>query len=161
MQVLQKIGVPCEKAYPYSQEYEGEPEIWAKLIARWGLIGSYWRCNDLDDLRLALVNGPVVIGIACFEEIFFVNETGNVPYPKDPNNHLGGHAVCAVGFNDRTQKIRFKNSWSPAWGNKGYGIVSYRYINDFMWDAWVAKDIRVTKRDFQQDFKDLLESWKR
>lgn len=156
MQVLAKIGVPCEEAYPYSDRYKGEPEAWAKLIAKWGLIDSYWRCNGIDDLRLGLVSGPVVIGIACFREIFFVTETGNIPYPQNPDEMLGGHAICVVGFNDNTQKIKFKNSWGNAWGKAGYGFLSYRYINDFMWDAWIAKDLSVTKKIIQERGKDEL-----
>lgn len=156
MQVLKKIGVPCEDAYPYSDMYKGEPTKWAKLIAKWGLIDSYWRCRGIDDLRLGLVSGPVVIGIACFREIFFVNETGNVPYPQNPDELLGGHAICAVGFNDNNKKIKFKNSWGKGWGKSGYGFISYRYINDFMWDAWIAKDLSVTRKIIQERGKDEL-----
>jgi C1A family cysteine protease len=146
MQVLHKIGVPCEKAYPYNDKFKGKPEIWAKLIAKWGLIDSYYRCKGIDDLRLALPYGPVVIGIACFKEIFFVNESGEIPYPSNPNQILGGHAICAVGYNDKKKLIKFKNSWSKAWGQNGYGYLPYRYINDFMWDSWIAKDLSVTKK---------------
>lgn len=156
MQVLQKIGIPCEKAYPYSDKYKGSPESWAKLIAKWGLIDSYWRCNGIDDLKMALPNGPVVIGIACFREIFSVNETGNVPYPANPNEVLGGHAICVVGYDENTQKIKFKNSWTTSWGNNGYGFLSYRYINDFMWDGWIAKDLQVTKKILNERAKDEL-----
>lgn len=156
MQVLQKIGVPCEEAYPYSDQYKGEPTKWAKLIAKWGLIDSYWRCRGIDDLRLGLVSGPVVIGIACFREIFFVDSKGQLPYPANPDEVLGGHAVCAVGFNDRTGKIYAKNSWGESWGRSGYFSIPYSYINDFMWDAWIAKDLSVTKKIIQERGKDEL-----
>ena len=146
MQVLHKMGVPCEKAYPYSDKYKGKPESWAKLVARWGLIGSYWRCKGLDDLRLALQNGPVVIGILCFREMFFVGKNGKISYPSNSNEILGGHAVCAVGFNDRKKLIKFKNSWGKKWGKNGYGYISYKYVNNCMLDAWVAKDLSVTRK---------------
>jgi len=156
MQVLHKIGVPCEKAYPYSDKYKGSPESWSKLIAKWGLIDSYYRCNGIDDLRKALQNGPVVIGIACFREIFFVDESGNISYPNNPNEILGGHAICAVGYDDQTRKIMFKNSWGTGWGKKGYGYISYRYINDYMWDSWCAVDLQVTKKILNERAKDNL-----
>ncbi len=146
MQVLQKHGVPCEKAYPYSDKYKGKPESWAKLIAKWGKIDSYWRCRGIDDLRLALPNGPVVIGIACFREIFSPSDSGIVSYPNNPDEILGGHAICSVGYNDDHSLIKFKNSWGTKWGNNGYGYIPYTYVNDFMWDAWVAKDLSVTKK---------------
>ena len=159
MQVLRKIGVPCEKAYPYSDKYKGSPEKWAKLIAKWGLIDSYWRCKSLRDLRVALNNGPVVIGIACFREIFYASQSnppGYVNYPKNPDEVLGGHAICVVGYNDNTKLVKFKNSWGTAWGDDGYGYLSYKYIKHFMWDAWIAKDLQVTKKILNEKAKDEL-----
>jgi hypothetical protein len=154
--VLHKIGIPCEKAYPYSDKYKGSPESWAKLIAKWGLIDSYWRCNNLNDLKLGLQSGPVVIGIACFKEILSVGSDGIISYPSNPNDVLGGHAICAVGYNDDTKLIKFKNSWGKEWGENGYGYITYDYINDFMWDAWIAKDLQVTKKIIKERGKDNL-----
>jgi len=157
MKVLQKIGVPCEKAYPYNESYKGKPESWAKMIAKWGLIDSYYRCEDLNSLKSSLANnGPTVIGIACFEEIFYVGGNGYIPYPANPDWFYGGHAICAVGYDDVNKVIKFKNSWGKEWGNKGYGLLPYKYINDFMWDAWVAKDLSVTKKILNERAKDEL-----
>lgn len=156
MQVLHKIGVPCEKAYPYSDTVKGNPESWAKMVSRWGLIDSYWRCYNLEDLRTALVNGPVVIGIACFREIFFVGSNGIIPYPNNPDEIFGGHAVCAVGYSDKNRYIRFKNSWGPNWGRNGYGFIPYQYVEDFMWDAWIAKDLSVNKKQFVESMDSKL-----
>lgn len=157
MKVLHKIGVPCEEAYPYNDLYKGKPESWAKLISKWGLIDSYYRCEDLDSLKTSLCNnGPTVIGIACFEEIFYVGSNGYIPYPKDIEMCYGGHAVCAVGYDDSTKTVKFKNSWGREWGNKGYGSVSYKYIEDFMWDAWGSKDLSVTRKILNERAKDEL-----
>jgi C1A family cysteine protease len=143
MKVLQKIGVPCEGAWPYSDIDYGKPEAWASLIARWSIIDSYWRVNDLNELKIALVDGPVVIGIPCFLEIFLADYTGYIPYPMNPDEVYGGHAICVVAYDDVKQQVVFKNSWGPSWGNNGYGMLPYRYINDFLWDAWACKDIAV------------------
>jgi C1A family cysteine protease len=157
MQVLHKIGVPCEEAYPYNDAYKGEPESWAKLIAKWGLIDSYYRCNDLSALKSSLAkNGPTVIGVACFREIFYVGSNGYIPYPANSNEIYGGHAICAVGYDDSTQCVKFKNSWGTGWGNKGYGLLPYKYINDFLWDGWIAKDLSVTKKILKERAKDEL-----
>lgn len=145
MKVLNKIGVPCEKAWPYSDRVKGKPAAWASLVARWSLVGSYYRINNLEELKTALRKGPVVIGIGCFEEIFNVDSTGIIPMPKNSTYCYGGHAVCACGFDDSTGLIKFKNSWSSLWGNEGYGFVSYEYIKEYMWDAWNCIDLSVTK----------------
>jgi len=146
MKVLQKIGVPTEKAWPYNDVVRGEPAVWANLVARWSQIGAYWRVRNLTELRAALVNGPVVIGIPCFEEIFSVGKNGFITYPKNPDRIYGGHAICAVGFDDGRKLVKFKNSWSKKWGKKGYGFLPYKYIQDFLWDAWAARDLNVTKK---------------
>lgn len=145
MKVLSKIGVPCEKAWPYSDEVKGEPEKWANLVAIWSLIGSYYRINNLDELKTALLQGPVVIGIGCYEEIFDTNETGVVSMPLRPQYCYGGHAICVCGYDDMRSLIKFKNSWGDSWGDKGYGYLQYDYIRNYMWDAWACKDLSVTK----------------
>lgn len=149
MAVLKKIGVPTEKGWPYkdinSLEAIGDPARWADMVARWALIDSYWRVDTLDELKIALNDGPVPIGVPCFYEIFFVGSDGVVPYPANPDQIYGGHAICAVGYDDSKQLVKFKNSWGTSWGQKGYGYLPYNYIRDFLWDAWASKDLTVTK----------------
>ena len=145
MKVLNKIGVPTEKAWPYDDVDFGEPKRWATMVARWALIDSYWRISTLEELKLALVDSPVPIGIPCFYEIFFVGRDGIINYPENPDNIYGGHAVCAVGYNDSTRLVKIKNSWGESWGENGYGYVPYDYIRDFLWDAWTCKDLSVTR----------------
>jgi len=149
MKVLQKIGVPTEKGWPYKDvnnvDAIGDPKRWANLVARWAMIGSYWRLNNLTELKAALNVSPVPIGVACFLEIFYTGADGLIPYPSNPNDMYGGHAICAVGYDDTKQLVKFKNSWGRSWGENGYGYLPYSYINDFMWDAWASKDVAVTK----------------
>ena len=149
MRVLQQIGVPTEKGWPYKDINDvdaiGDPARWANMVARWALIDSYWRIDNLDELKVALVNGPVPIGVPCFYEIFFVGDSGIVPYPADPQQIYGGHAICAVGYDNAKQLVKFKNSWGTGWGENGYGYLPYRYVNEFLWDAWAAKDLAVTQ----------------
>lgn len=157
MKVLKKIGVPCEAAYPYKDMFKKEPKIWAKLIAKWALIDSYYKCDTLDDIKYSLANnGPVVIGIECFEEIEWAGKNGVVSYPLNPNYSLGGHAICVVGYMENSKMIKFKNSWGEDWGKKGYGFLTYKYIRDFMWDGWAAIDLQVTTKILKERAKDEL-----
>jgi len=149
MKVLHKLGVPCEKAWAYSDKEPGKPEAWAPLIARWARIESYWRVRNLNELKVALLGGPVVIGIPCFEEIFHADEIGYIQYPANPDQIYGGHAVCVVGYNSKV--FHFKNSWGRNWGAKGYGSLPYSYINDFLWDAWTCKDVSMTKEMLKEE----------
>jgi len=92
-----------------------------------------------------LVDSPVVIGIGCYEEIFSVGSDGIVKDPANPDYCYGGHAICAVGYDNSRNLIKFKNSWSKNWGENGYGYISYNYVMRYMWDAWTCKDLSVTK----------------
>jgi C1A family cysteine protease len=62
--------------------------------------------------------------------------------PKASERSLGGHAICAVGYDEKAKLIKFKNSWSAAWGDAGYGFLPYAYIDKYMTDAWSAVDIK-------------------
>jgi len=145
MKQLSKHGIPPEKAWPYNDRIKGKPKSWSKMIAKWGLGGRYFRINNVNELINSLYKyGPIVIGILCFREIFNPKK-GVVPYPKNPHEIFGGHAICITSYNKKQKLFKFKNSWGINWGNKGYGYLSYRYINDFMIDAWVMLDVNVSK----------------
>ena len=146
MKVLNKIGVPTESAWPYTHAGidVGKPKFWAELIARWAVIGSYWRVNGLIELKAALIDGPVLIGGPVHVE-WAMPVKGVIDYPADPRTNYGGHCVCAVGYDDEKKLIKIKNSWSKYWGDLGYGYLPYRIIEDFRWSGWAARDISVTK----------------
>ncbi len=155
MKVLQKLGVPTEKAWPYTDEpiNVGKPKRWADLVARWATIGSYWSCDNLTEMKTALVDGPVIIGVPVFIE-WASPSKGVIKYPVNPSQKYGGHAVCVVGYDDSKQLIKFKNSWTRFWGDIGYGYLPYRYVKDFLWSCWAARDIAVT-RDMLKGTREL------
>jgi hypothetical protein len=146
MKVLNKVGVPIESAWPYTDKgiNVGKPKFWAELIARWAVIGSYWSVNNLTEMKAALIDGPVIIGGPLHQE-WALPVHGVIKYPANPGTNFGGHAVCAVGYDDERQVVKFKNSWSKFWGDRGYGYIPYRVIEDFNWGGWAARDISVTK----------------
>jgi hypothetical protein len=99
MRVLNKIGVPTEKAWPYSDDKLdiGEPESWASLISKWALIGTYYSVNSVEEAKMALTkDGPFMMGVPCFYDFFFpVN--GVIKDPAAGEQVYGGHAVCLSG----------------------------------------------------------------
>jgi hypothetical protein len=155
MKVLKNIGVPTEQAWPYTDDPVniGKPASWANMIARWATIGSYWNVSNLTELKAALVEGPVIIGVPVFAE-WWEPPGGVVNYPSNPSLMYGGHAICAVGYDESKHLVKFKNSWSTYWGEQGYGYLSYRYIEDFLWSGWAARDISVT-RDMLKGTREL------
>lgn len=144
---VKKQGVPPEKAWVYSDQQKGKPESWAPMIARWSKGGDYWRV-DYNELPEVLLNhGPLVIGIVCFREIFNVDNSGFVPYPKNSKEHFGGHAVCLISYHKNKKMFGFKNSWGRRWGDNGFGYLPFDYLKDFMLDAWIMKDVEETSKN--------------
>jgi hypothetical protein len=149
MKVLNKVGAPDERAWAYNDEVEGNAQSWSKFSSRWQLIQSYHRIEGIDELKAALSTSPVPIGVGCFEEMPDVGSDGIVPDPTNQSRSLGGHAVCAVGYDDERELVKFKNSWSVKWGQDGYGYLSYDYINQYLWDAWVGYDASISEDDLK------------
>jgi C1A family cysteine protease len=67
--------------------------------------------------------------------------TGRIPRPSPTDKVVGGHALFAVGYDDRititndaaasptTQgALLIRNSWGTAWGERGYGWLPYQYV---------------------------------
>jgi C1A family cysteine protease len=84
--------------------------------------------------------GPVVLGIQVFKGML-KTKTGIVPMPKKGERSLGGHAIAACGYDDEKELVKFKNSWSEKWGDKGYGYLPYEFVERYMMDAWSSVDI--------------------
>jgi len=141
MKVLKKIGVCRENFWPYKPHQNDKPKSGAKEDAKKFRILTYARILNLDELRHTLATkGPCVIGVYVFSGMM-ETKTGKVPMPKKGERTLGGHAICPVGYDDKARMIKFKNSWSEKWGDKGYGYLPYNYIEKYMMDAWSSVDI--------------------
>ena len=67
---------------------------------------------------------------------------GKIPFPDAKTDRIvGGHAVVAVGYNDKTEitnkkgdkkkskgAFLIRNSWGKTWGDSGYGWLPYDYV---------------------------------
>jgi C1A family cysteine protease len=96
-------------------------------------IKSYHRLDTLTDMKTCLASGfPFVFGFAVYDsfESSAVAKTGVVPMPSAGEGYLGGHAVCAVGYSDATQRLLVRNSWGSDWGMSGYFTMPYDYVSN-------------------------------
>ena len=142
MKVLKNYGTCRESFWPYQPHQKNKAKAGAKEDAEKFKQLSYARILDLDDLRRSIAQkGPCVIGVEVFQGMMDT-KTGKVPMPKKGARVLGGHAVCAMGYDDKKKMVKFKNSWSENWGDKGYGYLPYKYIEKHMMDAWSSVDIK-------------------
>lgn len=143
MKALAKYGVATETIWPYvSANLSRAPSKTARRDAERRQIVEYVRCDGLRQIKESLAAGfPVVGGFDVFDSMFSreVGRTGVVPLPLPGEDSIGGHAILLIGNDDPTEFFKFKNSWGPNWGDRGFGYLPYAYVErglaDDFWSA--------------------------
>ncbi len=153
MKAVAKLGVCPESSSP------PQPSDWPYEIARFTVkppapcyafgekyqITSYRRIPQiLTQLRSCLASGfPFVFGFSVYEsfESAEVTKTGVVELPAGNEHLLGGHAVLAVGYDDKQQRFIVRNSWGTDWGKNGHFTMPYAYLTDqqLSADFWTVR----------------------
>jgi C1A family cysteine protease len=105
--------------------------------------------QSLEQLKQCLIEGfPFIFGFNVYSsfETQEVAENGIMPMPKEDEELLGGHAVCAVGFDDNKRVFIVRNSWGDSWGDKGYFYMPYAFITNTSQcsDFWTVRKIKDT-----------------
>lgn len=147
MRMAAKLGVCAEKTWPYSMNRvfsEPPSSAYREAGNRSSKIKTYYRVAGLNEIKQALAaRNPVVLGLMLYESFQSeeVAATGIVPMPNTSKESLvGGHAVCAVGYDNAKSMVLIRNSWGSGWGEKGYCWVPYGYFKnpDLACDMWTA-----------------------
>ncbi len=106
---------------------------------------SYQRViQSLSQMQGCLASGyPFVFGFTVYEsfESSSVARTGHAPMPGTRERVLGGHAVCAVGYEESNRRFICRNSWGTSWGMRGYFTLPYDYLtnSDLAADFWTIR----------------------
>jgi hypothetical protein len=86
--------------------------------------------QQLDQMKGCLVatGKPFIFGFVAFQSLMSpaVAASGDVPDPNILDRQIGGHDVLICGYDDASQRFKFKNHWGQ-WGRNGYGTISYAY----------------------------------
>lgn len=142
LKALNQYGWCDESLWPYDvSRYKQKPPTEAFAQGQGRKISQYLAVpQNLDQMRGCLASGdPFIFGFSVYAsfESSEVSHTGVVPMPRRGERQLGGHDVLIVGYDDQSRRFKFKNSWGPAWGQRGYGTIPYEYAasaqlsNDF------------------------------
>jgi C1A family cysteine protease len=136
-----KQGVCPEKMWPYDPSpfppnqlltRKPTPPCYKEALKHTAV--QYQRVSrTLSQMKGCLAAGfPFVIGFTVYEsfESDAVARTGKMPMPSPREGVVGGHAVMAVGYDDRESRFRMRNSWGSKWGMKGYFTMPYAYLLD-------------------------------
>ena len=148
---IAKQGAAPESLWPYDiSQFAKKPPRPAYTEALLHQAVTYRRVTQsLNQLKSCLAEGlPIVFGFTVYEsfESDAVARTGKLPMPGEKESCVGGHAVLAVGYNDKTKCFTIMNSWSKDWGDKGYFYMPYDYMTnrDLADDFWTISTVETT-----------------
>jgi C1A family cysteine protease len=145
------FGVPPEEYWPYTiSDFDKEPTSFCYAFAQNYQTIKYFRHDPpgvskdalLDRIKTYLSAGhPSMFGFTVYSSINQAGKTGKIPLPCKGEKILGGHAVAAVGYDDKmkitnagsckaetTGALLIRNSWGTGWGEGGYGWLPYKYV---------------------------------
>ena len=158
----------CKKV----DEYDGEGtyiRVAMKILQNSGItpkenkkaykIKAYTRLTNVEEIKYALLHGPVVVGVNVYSTFGNPSQAKNwfIRMPCVTDKHQGGHAILLTGFDDNRDKggFHFVNSWSKKWGNNGTAWLHYDYIKKYLNDAWSAIDLNDNKVNSLYNIKKL------
>jgi len=105
--------------------------------------------TDLFQMKSVLNAGyPFVFGLLLFSSFMdsSVITTGNVKNPDlKKEQFLGGHAMCAIGYDDEKQAFLVRNSWGRGWGMNGDAYIPYEYMTnpELCFDMWTLYSVEI------------------
>lgn len=143
------FGVPPEEFCPYDEsKFDVEPNAFCYAFAQNYRCISYFRHDPagastkdvLTSIKKYVYSGiPSVFGFTVYSSMRQAND-GFIPFPGKNESIMGGHAVVAVGYDDKmkiknpasgetsTGALLIRNSWGEEWGESGYGWLPYEYV---------------------------------
>ena len=163
MGALALCGVPDEKYWPYTDAtpaFDAEPSSFVYSVAD-NFEALRFFCHDpqggnvtgdnvLASAKKYLAAGiPSMFGFWGFPSFNDCDVKGGIPYPCPGERAQWGHAIVAVGYDDKkkikntrcnkttTGALLIRNSWGTGWGDHGYGWLPYKYVeNKLAQDFW-------------------------
>lgn len=179
MEAMVLIGIVPEEYWPYNtSRFDKEPSAFCYAVASNFKTLKYVSLDpatrslkeNLVQIKTVLAGGLAsIFGFTIYDSIAQTRTNcGQIPFPTDKESVRGGHALMAVGYDDKmtitnqidgsktTGAFLIRNSWGTQWGDLGYGWLPYKYVlTGLAQDWWTLMDagwvdLTVFGRDVQQ-----------
>lgn len=157
---IRLFGVPPEAYWPYNiAAFDDEPPAFCYAFAQNFQALTYYRLDPAGtDPKAVLAsikahlgsNLPSMFGFTVYQSIWSASG-GRIPFPGKGDKVAGGHAVMAIGYDDKIEipfsagskktkgALLIRNSWGTKWGDGGYGWLPYEYVlRSLATDWWVV-----------------------
>lgn len=141
---------PDEQAKTHALKYKARQTV---SLFKGKLLGEE---GDAEKLKNWLweTKQPFVIGIAVYNEFFKIPHDPDYVYkPSEKKGECAGfHAICIVGYDEDKHAFLMVNSWTTAWGNKGFAWLHEDFVTQEAIEGWgqrpggpVARDPRAPR----------------
>lgn len=142
VKMLDSYGTVSESEFPYLEESKQKDET-ARLAfltrqpssdqvaeaKKNRLISGYKLVTKLSAVRKSLSEGmPVVVAMRVYSNMSKTPKSGLLPMPTAADTFEGGHAVLAVGYDNKKKVLIIRNSWGTDWADGGYFYMPYEYL---------------------------------
>ncbi len=89
-----------------------------------------WKSDDYENMLKYAIHkfGCCLFAINCTEEAYLLNMKKTSITGKTHTRKCGGHALCAVGYNQ--DGLIFINSWGEDWGMYGFALITWEALRD-------------------------------
>ncbi len=149
MKALAQWGAASEAVWVGAPKYYDVTKFTKapSLRARTNLLGKVDKYEKLfvnvEVIKQAIYAGNLVaFGFDVFESIYDTKKDGIIPMPLPGQSPVGGHCVCATGWDDTKECLEIANSWDVDWGDAGFGWMNYRNIVEkYCDDFWTVKSM--------------------
>lgn len=133
MKTIAQKGVCPEHLWPYRpRRFRDRPHRKSYAAAAKHPCVEYYRVHrTLKDMKACLASGyPFVFGFSVYESLHSktVARTGRGAMPAKRDQMRGGHAVLAVGYDERERHFIVRNSWGKRWAIGGYFTLPFDYL---------------------------------
>lgn len=159
LQNLVEDGICHQKDFPGYDSYEYDV-LKARYIsqkdnldkiAKPYRIASYYRLNDLEDIKTALYTvGYCQICYPVYKCLYNPDKNGFIKYNKlSRGKNYGGHSMTCVGYSDKKQALAIVNSWGKDYGTSieevaDGGCIWIPYDYEFT-ESWAVVDATTQK----------------